>query len=122
MGFVNYTDEILTVRMFDFGAGSTGVYDVPAEAGSSLALELPPGHYAIHARTPSTAGMYVAVLPTWNRGEQWHCEILDSLRVYKRRALVVAFVIKRGTVQNPEERRLDLAGCPWLETETSSPE
>jgi hypothetical protein len=119
MAFVNYTDEVLTVRMFDFDRGLTGVYDVPAQTGSSLALELPPGRYAIHARTPSTPGMYVAVLPTCTREAQWHCEILDSLRVYKRRALVLAFAIQHGTAQNPEERRLDLAGCPWLERETS---
>jgi hypothetical protein len=117
MGFVNYTDEPLTVRMFDFHSGLTHRYEVPAESGSVRAVELAPGNYAIHARTPTTPGIYVAVLPTFFRGEGWYCEILDSLRVYKRRALVMAFAIKRGTPQNPEERRLDLAGCPWLEEE-----
>ena len=115
MAFVNYTDEALIVRLFDYHTGVTRELEVPAPPGSTVTVELAPQKYAVHARTLTTAGMYVALLPTSDGGQHWHCEILDSLRVYKGKVLVLAFEIRRGTPGHPETRWLDLAGCPWLE-------
>jgi hypothetical protein len=115
MAFANYTDEVLIVRLFDYHTGVTQELEIPAPPGSVVTMELAPKKYAVHARTPTTAGMYVALLPTSDGGQHWHCEILDSLRVYRGKVLAVAFEIRRGTPGYPETRWLDLAGCPWLE-------
>jgi tetratricopeptide (TPR) repeat protein len=115
MAFVNYTDEALIVRLFDYHTGVTRELEVPAPPGSTVTVDLAPEKYAVHARTPTTAGMYVALLPTSDGGQHWHCKILDSLRVYKGKVLALAFEIRRGTPGHPETRWLDLAGCPWLE-------
>lgn len=98
LGIVNYTNKVLTVRV-----EGVGVFEVPANTGSVLALELVPQVYMVYARVPDAAEASMAPY-TW-------CTGMDSLRVTATRALVLAI-----RQHMPEwGNRVALADCPFYE-------
>ena len=95
---MNYTDKVLTVRV-----EGVGVFEVPADKGSTLALEVSPKAYLVYVSIPG--------LPErWIQTGYW-CTYTDDMKVPAKRALVLPIR------QYPEDwgAQVDLAMCPTYE-------